>query len=107
MPVSDVEVVGGWRTQTSSEVRPWAIDLTAELDPSDVVASATATLTDLLTGSDFPDGLSGSSETAITAPHVTQTVLGLVAGHNYRLVLTVNVGGSKRTSTVLLLTCPF
>lgn len=105
MTTSDVVI--GWRTQTSSETRPWAIDLTDELDSGDVVASATATLTDLLTGADFPAGLTGSVTASSTAPHLIQSVTGLVAGRNYRLVLTADVGGSKRTATVLLLTCPF
>lgn len=100
---SDIEI--GWRTQLSSEVRPWAIELAAEIDAGDVPASPTSVLTDLLTGLSFPAGLLGSP--AVVGTVVTQTVSGLVAGRNYRLVITVGMGGSKQTATVLKITCPY
>lgn len=95
----------GWRTQLSTEWRPWAIDFTPELDSLDVVGATTATLTDLLTGLSYPGGLSGSP--TVVGNVATQAVTALVAGHNYRLVLTANMGGQKETSTVLLLQCPY
>lgn len=101
---SDVEI--GWRTQTSTEVRPWAIDLAPEMDVGDVPASpGVATLTDLLTGMAYPAGLSGA--TVVVGTVVTQSVQALQPGHNYRLVITVGMGGSKETATVLLLRCPY
>lgn len=105
MTISDVEI--GWRTQLSSEIRPWAIDMTAELDPSDSPSAATATLTDLLTGASFPAGLVDLPTTSVFTPHVTQVVTGLTPGRNYRLVLTVAMGGSKQTATVVYLRCPY
>jgi hypothetical protein len=95
----------GWRTQLSGETRPWAIDLSPEMDVGDVVGTTTATLIDLLTGVSFPTGLSGSP--AVAGSVVTQTVTGLLSGHNYRLVLLAAMGGTKTTGAVLLLNCPY
>lgn len=100
---SDVEV--GWRRQVTGELRPWQIDMALEMDAGDVIGSVTSTLTDLLTGLSYPAGLSGSPSHSGTT--VTQAVTALVAGHNYRLVITANMGGSKLTSTVLNLACPY
>lgn len=103
---SDVEI--GWRTQISSEVRPWAIDLTQELDDGDVPAFVSSTLTDLMDGSDYSTGLA-SAPVLVVSPvrTVTQVVSQLVPGHRYRLVLTVIMVASKQTNTVLNLYCPF
>lgn len=95
----------GWRTQLTTETRPWAIDFAPEMDVGDVVGATTATLTNLLTGANYPGGLSGSPSVVGTV--VTQTVTALVAGVNYRLVLTANMGGAKTTATALLLNCPY
>lgn len=100
--MADVEI--GWRKQESHEVRPWAIDMSLEMDAGDSINSVAAALTDLLTGTAFPAGLGASAHTGTVA---TQIVTSLVPGHNYRLVLTANMGGSKQTSTVLLLQCPY
>jgi len=99
------EIVIGWRQQLTTETRPWAISMALEEDAGDVAASPTATLIDLLTGLSYPAGLLGSPSVAGTV--VTQSVQSLIAGHNYRLVLTVGMGGSKTTATVLLISCPF
>jgi hypothetical protein len=101
--MGDVEV--GWRQQISTENRPWAIDVSPEMDVGDVVGAVTSTLTDLLTGLTFPAGLSGSPTGSGTI--LTQAVSNLVAGRKYRLVITANMGGSKQTSTVLLLDVPY
>jgi hypothetical protein len=103
MVASDIEI--GWRTQLTTETRPWAIELAAEMDVGDSISSVTATLVDLIDGSSFPTGLSGSASAAGTV--VTQSVTGLVANHNYRLVLTAAMGGAKTTATVLYLKCPY
>jgi hypothetical protein len=95
----------GWQTQITTESRPWAIDLSPEMDLSDVIGSATATLTDLLTGLAYPTGLVGSP--TVSGSTVTQVVASLVAGHTYRLVITAAMGGSKQTATSLLLNCPY
>lgn len=95
----------GWQTQISTEVRPWAIELAAELDVGDVPSAPASTLTDLLTGLAFPAGLPTAAE--VVGTMVTQTVSGLVGGHSYRLVITTNMGGTKETATVLLLRCPY
>lgn len=95
----------GWQTQISTEVRPWEIEMAAELDLGDVPVSGTATLTDLLTGLEYPDGLSGT--VVVVGTTVTQTVTGLLGGHSYRLVITVAVGGGKKTATSLKLSVPY
>jgi len=100
---SGIEI--GWRTQISTEVRAWQIDMSPEMDPADVVGSATATLTNLLTGASYPGGLSGSPTVAGTA--VTQVVTTLAPGTNYRLVITASMGGSKQTAASLLLSVPY
>lgn len=103
MPATDVEI--GWRTQVSTEIRPWQIDMAAEMDSGDAIGSVTAALTDLLDGTAYEGGLSGGATFSGTT--VSQTVAALAPGHSYRLVLTAAMGGSKQTSTVLLLSCPF
>lgn len=100
---NDVEI--GVRTQLTTEVRPWQIEMQPEEDSGDVLGTATATLTDLLTGAAFATGLVGTPD--ISGTTVTQSVGGLIAGHNYRLVLTVSMGGSKQTATSLILSCPY
>lgn len=101
--MSDVEI--GWRRQISTDVRPWAIDMSPAMDVGDVLASATSTLTDLLTGALYPAGLLGSTSVAGTT--ATQSVQLLVPGHSYRLVVTGAMGGSKESGVSLNLGCPF
>jgi hypothetical protein len=104
MPITnDVDI--GWRTQLSTEYRLWDIDLAPELDVGNVPNSATATLIDLLDGTSFAAGLAGS--VVVSGTTVSQAVHSLVPGHNYRLVITTNVGSSVLTAAVLKLSCPF
>lgn len=96
----------GWEQQTSTEVRPWGLDFSPAMDVGDVLGDTTAILIDLLTGTDFSStGLSGDPQVGGTI--ATQTVLALVPGHNYRLILTANMGGVKETAVGILITCPF
>lgn len=95
----------GWQLQVSTEVRPWAIDLSPELDSGDVPGAATSSLTDLLTGASYPSGLAG--DPAVVGSVVTQAVQSLLPGHNYRLVITVAMGGAKETATALLISVPY
>lgn len=95
----------GWQRQLTTETRPWEIEMAAELDEGDIISAVSATLVDLLTGLSFPSGLSGAASFSGTT--VSQATSGLVAGHNYRLVLTAAVGGSKQTATVLLISCSY
>ncbi len=103
MSISDVEI--GWRTQLSTETIPWSDDLTAALDVGDVVGSVTTVLIDLLTGVSFPAGLSGAP--TFSGNVVQQTVTGLNAGHNYRLIFSAGLGGPKVRSSVVKLVCPY
>lgn len=96
----------GWQTQYTSEVRPWAVNLSLIMDPGDVASAPSATITDLLTGLDVSAAcLSG--EPTIAGTTITQTVFQLTAGRNYRLQLTANMGGTKQTSQPVLIRCPF
>lgn len=97
--------VDGWEEVGSGENRPLAVDLAPEMDPGDIAGSITSTLTDLLTGLSYPTGLSGSPSVVGTV--ATQAVTSLVPGHNYRLVLAVNMGGSKVTESAVKVVCPF
>lgn len=101
--MAEIEI--GWRSQASTEVRTWLIELAPEMDAGDVVGTTDATLTDLLDGSDFPTGLGGTP--VVVGTTVAATVLGLTADHKYRLLLTSNMGNSKETAASLLLECPF
>lgn len=97
--------VDGWEEVGSGENRPLAVDLAPEMDPGDIAGSITAALFDLLTGLNYPTGLSGGP--SVVGTIATQAVTGLVAGRNYRLVLTVNMGGTKLTQSAVNITCPF
>jgi hypothetical protein len=99
------DITVGWRTQYSTETRPWSMDWTLAEDQGDVIGAVTSTLTDLLTGLPYPGGLLGApTGSGVT---VTQTVTALVPGHNYRLMWSANMGGSKISSEPLLLNCPY
>lgn len=101
MPELDV----GWREQASTEVRTWLWELAGEMDVGDVVGTTTATLTDLLTGADVPLSLGGAP--VVIGTTVAVTVLGLAAGHKYRLALTSNMGADKETAVSVKLDCPW
>lgn len=100
---SSVEI--GWRTQLTSEYRPWSVEFATEMDPGDAINAVSSTLTDLLTGLSFPAGL--PTTPTFSGTIVTQPTANLLAGHNYRLVLLANMGGAKTSAVVLLISVPY
>lgn len=95
----------GWETVYSTETRPLSVDWTLAEDAGDSIGSITATLTDLLTGLPYPAGLLNlATYSGVT---VTQSVTALVAGHNYRLMFSAGMGGSKVSSQPVLIACPY
>jgi hypothetical protein len=76
-------------------------------DSGDVIGTVTATLTDLLDGSDYAEGLFGAPFSSADSTIISQSVQDLQAGHNYRLVLSAHVGGSRISAVSLILSCPY
>lgn len=100
--MSDLAVAGSPKQQASAEVIAWVFDFTNRLTGAQTVSSATATMTQLDTGTDVSSTtIVGEPSTA--SPNVTVTVQNLVARKRYRLsVLAVLSGGSHQIADLEL-----
>jgi len=96
-----------WQTQYSTETRVYGINLINEMDPGDVLASATSSLTDLLTGVTMTGPPMLASAPSVLGTTITQVVTALVPGHNYRLMVSGSMGGAKVTSDSVPINCPY
>lgn len=100
--MSELDVLESPREQASGEVVAWVFDFTNRLISSQTVSSATATMTQLDTGTDVSvTTIVGSP--SVSSPNVTVTVQSLTARKRYRLsVLAVLSGGSHQVADLEL-----
>ena len=92
-------------SQATVETVPWEFDFTAVVGSGDVVSSPASTMTDMQTGSQ----VTLAQAPTVSGNLVTQVVpgSGLVAGHNYRLVVVAQLNPSKVLSLPLIVTVPY
>jgi hypothetical protein len=89
---------------TSAETLALSFNATAWLGSGETIASATAVLTDLGTGTTRPASLSGSP--SVSGAVVIQAVTDLAAGR-YRLEILITTSAGNVEDLPLIITCPF
>ncbi|HET6498459.1 MAG TPA: hypothetical protein VFH17_05375 [Coriobacteriia bacterium] len=87
----------------STETLPIEVSFAANLGTA-TIASATASLTDLATGAAYSAGLGAPTNTTTA---VTQTITALVAGHRYRLAVTVTDSSGRVWTSETTVACVF
>lgn len=89
---------------SSEETLALQFEFAAWLGSGETIASATAVLTDLGTGTARPASLSGSP--SVTGSLVTQAVTALAAGR-YRLEIVITTSAGNVEDLPLIITCPY
>lgn len=105
--MSDLTVLESPREQASNEVLAWVFDFTNRLVSAQTVSSATATMTQLDTGTDVSaTTITGGGNPSVASPNVTVTVRALTARKKYRLTVAAVLSGGSTQDADLELETP-